>query len=916
MGTDVSGVTNAVDSSLYSGTAVQVAGGEMPEYSLDVPGYWIYSDSYRTNLLSSSANSVAFAPSNGVANSGGLLTLANLATAISAMDEGTVEFFAKSDASQSWRNIVTFNAGQPFKICFDGSRIYWQNFFMYGNPSIYNSATVSSASGIWLHIAITWSKQNNTVSNYVDHLFKNVELMTNTTTTASRPFYVGGSSTSRPGESLNGKVFGLRISNRILAPDEMLHTSYFPADDEHISVTSDGITSTNAASVLIDEGSKLKVRSGVALSATLVSYAGNTIAAGVYTGEGGASGATEVEWIDGGGTLTVAGVSSGSDAIWITKGDGDWSSAANWAGGYIPTSSRGAYLNLGMPLSYTATISAAVEAPSCLNMANTALATATVDVATGGSLDFALGSAVTVDKGGVFQVSGGSVSATGTTFTVNDGGVVRVTGGTFAFTNTTASSFKLNDGSALEMTGGEMSFAGVSFLLGSVVGSRIAVSGDSVLSLMPNQRENCGTYSDIEFSGNAQLRTYAHRFYNNDTSRDVTVTFKDSASIFLYNNSVMYIGNSVGPVTMNLDSDATTIVPYGVVLGSTSSLSTLNIRNGHYLEGRGNQNAIGYKLYSTYFGEVNVYDGAYVQRSSPQYTDCLYGISVADAKGLSNTRRIEGTLNIYPDGVVSNLSDNFKSKGAGVYLKVGTGFNAYGVINQLGGSLYHNSALQCVIGLFGGEGEWNVCSGSVATVNADVYIGGAVTNELVGFNGVGKPGNSPWNGGDNFATKYDAYAPGKGILSVVNGTFTTPSNLYASVVGEGIISVGPEDGRIEAQNVTLSNYVCEVDSVETVSNATLRVRFGDGTAGSLVASGKLTVSEGSRLILDFTDYAKSRASWFPIVQYSEREGFFADEDVEVVGEEPGGGKLVKDVSHNGVNGLWYYIPHGTFVILR
>ena len=57
-GTDVASVLNAVDSTLYSGTPSQIASGQMPAYSSDIPGGWIYSDIYRTNLLSSSANSV------------------------------------------------------------------------------------------------------------------------------------------------------------------------------------------------------------------------------------------------------------------------------------------------------------------------------------------------------------------------------------------------------------------------------------------------------------------------------------------------------------------------------------------------------------------------------------------------------------------------------------------------------------------------------------------------------------------------------------------------------------------------------------------------------------------------------------------------------------------------------------------
>ena len=912
-GTDVASVLNAVDSTLYSGTPSQIESGQMPAYSIDIPGCWLYSDVYRTNLLSSSANSVAFAPADGVANSGGLLTISDLTTAISAMDEGTIEFFAKSDAKQSWRNMVTFNAGQNFKICFDDTKIYWQNFSAYGNPELYKYSTVSASSGIWFHVAIVWSKANNVASNYLDHVYKHYELLTNVTTTTSRPFYVGGSGTA--GESLYGKVFGLRISDRILASDEMLQASWFPMHNEHIIVSLDGSDAKKATLLLIDSGSSLKVREGIALSADRVVYGGNEISTGVYTGLGGASGATQVEWIDGAGTLTVSGVTPASPSMWINKGSGSWSDAVNWAGEQLPSADRGAKVDLALPLSYTVSVDAAVAAPASLNIANTASTTATVDVATGGNLAFASGSSVTIGRGGVMQLSGGAISATNTTFNIEDGGVMRVESGMFAFTNTTDSAFKVKAGAALELSGGEMHFYGAHWLCNLQNDSRLDVSGNGKLYVTENLKRTFRCCSNASFSDNAYIYLHHSYFGPDIASGSSVVTFSDNASMGFYGDAVLYVGCSAGRATMNLDSAAKTDVPYGVIVGSTSG-SVLNIRNGHWVRGKGNLNVVGYYPNTASIGEVNVYDGAFVQWSGAQYSDCLYGLSVGDGKK-SNGSAVRGTLNIFPQGVVSNLvSSSNPQKGAGVYLKVGVGRNTYGCINQLGGSLYHNSNLQCMIGAFGGVGEWNVCSGSVATVLTDVYIGGAVTNELVGFNGVGLPGSTPWNGGENFAKSYTTFlTPSKGTLSVENGTFHTPSNLFAAVVGEGFVSVGPGAGVIEAKNVTLSNTVCEVGGVETTSNATLRVRFGAGTAGCVAASGKFTVSRGSKLVLDFMEYAKAPKSWFPIVKYSEREGYFADEDISVVGEDPHG-SLVKDVTRNGVYGLWYVIPRGTVMIFR
>ena len=919
MGAGVETVLNAVDSTLYSGGSSSVAGGPLPIYSLDVPGYWIYSDSAYTNVLSSTANSLAFNRADGVANSGGLVTLTNLSTAISALDEGTIEFFAKSDESQSWRNIVTFNGGQNFKICFDGPRIYWQNFWKYNLAGSYNSATVSKSSGLWLHIALTWSKANNTAYNFLDYTYRNSEFLTNATTTTSRHFYVGGSSTSEK-EAIHGKVFGLRVSDRILAPAEMLRASYFPLFDDDVKVSSDGQTSTNASAVAISEGHQLRIRDGVALSADMVTYAGNSVAAGIYTGVGGAAGATQVNWIDGAGTLTVNGGVPESESVWIAENGGSWSTAGNWMGNMLPSLGSNAKVDLSLPSSYTATVAEEVTAPATMSIANSSISTATVDVATGGKMAFEGGS-IAVGRGGVLQVSGGSVFATNTTVTVADGGKVRVSGGGLSYTNVTANSFKFLSGSELALSGdGIMTALGAHGVLQFNAGSRFVASGNAQMILAASGSTKKSFYfrgRDMTFADNAYIYAY-HSSFGPANAADVTdVTFRDFARIGFYSDAVMYVGGDScnGMVTVNLDSAAKTDVPYGVIVGAAKK-ATLNIRNGHWLRGTGNQNSVGYRS-SARFGEVNVYHGAFVQYSNAQWAECLYGLSVGDGRGVTSTSTIGGVLNIYPDGVVSNLTSSTKTKGAGVYLRVGSGKLGHGVINQLGGTLYHNSNLQCLIGLFGGSGEWNVSSGGVATVLTDVYVGGAYTNELVGFNGAGHYGVSPWNGGETFANAFDAFAPATGVLSVEDGVFSTPSNLFVAVNGTGTLSVGPTAGaRIEAKDVTLSNTVCVVDEVESVSNATLRVRFGAGTVGRVVADGKFTVGAGAKLVLDFTDYADSKVSWYPIVQYTSRDGDFASENVEIVGDAPGGGTLLKDVTHNGVTGYWYFVPHGTMLLFR
>lgn len=908
-GTAVAKVDNAMDALLYAGTASRVADGAMPVYSADVPGYWVYSDIYYTNLLSSSANSVQFARAEGVDNSGGLLTLSQLATAMSAFDEGTVEFFAESDANLSWRNMVTFNAGQSFKICYSGSTFQFQNFWVYNAPDSCLPVNVPAATGKWLHAAMTWSKADNRAQCYMNYEFKGSVYLTNATTTASRSFFVGGSG-SNAAESFCGKVFGLRISSRALDPAQMLHVTTFPMHGDGVLVSKDGVDSTTVSTVIVDEGKRLKIRGGVALTASIASYAGATIPAGVYTGEAGAPDATVVPWIEGAGTLTVMGASDTS--IWTTIDSGNWSEAGKWSGALLPRAGHPAAVNVPMPISYTVTVDAPTVAPAKLSIANGATDTATVSLAAGGSMEFD-GAQISVDRGGVLQVAGGDLHATNTSVTVEDGGTVRVTGGTFKSIHNTANAFCLKQGALLELAGGATEILHGTkneSVFDMKAGSRLVASGDATLDLRGAFK--MGNYlrgGEILFRDNAHL-TVSHCGFG-ALSGTQTVTFRDQASLTMRDDAVLTFGGNIpGAIEANFDSAAQTIVPYGVIVGTTAG-ATLNIRNGHYMRGEGNWNAIGSTYNSCPKGTLNVYNGAFVQRSNPQWADCPYGITVGENKGNSSTRGV-GVLNVYPDGVVSNLTTG-TAVGQGVYLRVGSGKNGDGTINQYGGEVYHNSNLGCLIGAWGGTGRWNVCSGGVATVLCDVYVGGAETNSLIAFGPSADRNNGRGNGGESFGKAYDAFALSTGTLSIEDGTFTTPSNLYVSALGTGTVRMGPAAAaRLAAKNVVLG---CTSKDGED-HNSTVAFRFAKESTGTIAVAEKLTIAAGTKLVLDFSGYEQGRTVRFPLITYATREGGFDAADIEIVGEEPKGGKLMTDVACTGGLSYQYVIARGTTIIVR
>lgn len=917
-GTKVENIINTFSPNIFKGTASTLASGKDPVYSSDTPGTFLYCNGLCTELLSSNAQSVAFAPAEGNDKSGGLLTLADLSTAIGALDEGTIEFFAKSDAQQSWRNIITFNAGNNFKICFDGAKIYFQNLVVSGDKAYYNSCTTPAASGLWQHIALVWSKKNNIATNYYNYIARNTEILENSILSESKPFYVGGSGVAK--ESLYGKVFGLRVSDKILSSDEMLHVSSFPFHESGIVVAANSYDDKKASFVSIEENKTMFIAPGMALESEVLSYAGEFIPPGVYTSIGGAEGATQVPWISGGGTISIEKIPTDpSVAQWISVAGGSWNNPLNWLGGFLPSQSRDAHFDLKSSSSYSALIDSDIGTIKNVNLGNLIDSGVVVDVVQGGKVAFKDGN-VNVEKGGVFQVSGGEVSATNTLFNFEAGSEFRMSGGVFALTNTTKRAFTLKEGSSFNMTGGKFILSGGIELLYPYGNTKMNISGDAVMDLMSSKSTDMIFFGDVEFSGNSTLHASKVYLYPQDSS-DTSITFKDNAKFILGStHSFLNLGGGTGKrhLSVNFESSGETSSSSGIFIGS-SVATTVNIRNGYRLRGEGNYNVIGTTHNAHRYATVNVYNGAFVEDTGYQYEDFLYGFSIGDGRMYNGkSEEVKGVLNIYPDGVVSNIAKvGITAAGSGVYLRLGSGKLSKGIINQYGGKLYHLSPLQCIIGVFAGDGEWNITQGGVATLTSDVYIGGAVTNVLGGFSGKAQPGHSPYNGGPKFEAAYDyeAFAPSKGMLKVANGCFSTTQNIFLSVLGEGKVSVG-SSGRIECVDFVLSNSVCKVEGSDVDSSSELRIALAKDSAGCVAASGKLIVSPGSKLVLDFTDFTEGSTLSFPLIQYSTREGFFSDSDISIEGDVPSAGFIVKDVTRRGITGLWYEIRRGTCIIVK
>ena len=198
--------------------------------------------------------------------------------------------------------------------------------------------------------------------------------------------------------------------------------------------------------VYIQPGGKLKIPSGVALTAERVLGLGVTIEDGTYS-QNASGDIREATWIEGTGTLTVTHV--GSFADWKRPVTGAWSDGANWVGGTAPSAVLPAQvLNDGEGFTVRVAADAAV-ATNLTAFANAAFGDpgeTAFDVTAlwpfeRAWISFGAGTKVEVGNGGHFRYDGGATAAAGDAISddrivLKDGAQLTVkNGGTFSVTN-------------------------------------------------------------------------------------------------------------------------------------------------------------------------------------------------------------------------------------------------------------------------------------------------------------------------------------------------------------------------------------------------------------------------------------------------------------------------------------------------
>lgn len=226
--------------------------GVVPLYDTDVPGKYLFSSRNRSEMLSSDWRSLKFttagAPNTKAKESynsvgGGLVTIANLSSAISAQNNYTLEMFVKDEDWSEFvnaRGVLAFDSqaadGKTHRNNYELSTSYsgstsWSSSFWagIGNASVSSVKQEKSATwkdGAWHHVAVVYDGELKQATTYIDYVASTPQTYTNAYVgETGYPFYIGASRcTAMPTKTLvprntycfRGKVAGLRIVPRML----------------------------------------------------------------------------------------------------------------------------------------------------------------------------------------------------------------------------------------------------------------------------------------------------------------------------------------------------------------------------------------------------------------------------------------------------------------------------------------------------------------------------------------------------------------------------------------------------------------------------------------------------------------------------------------------------------------------------
>ena len=646
-------------------------------------------------------------------------------------------------------------------------------------------------------------------------------------------------------------------------------------------------------------------------------------------------------------------------AEWTSATDGDWTTAANWTDGVVPSSTEWAYItnNTG-----SAAYKVTLESDTDQAASGLTLRGKTTSLDKNGSLTYwtdldvksalSLTGSFAVNYGGRMNLpSGGSLAFSGSS-SIGNIGQVFVTGGSLtgsAVTGFAVSGDAWGGGSAgnppklsiasgsvdLTFSGsGAMSLQNYAQLLMTGGKMTLAASGattDALWTQCYNNRVQCDLSNDAELSvskgamsfgagivnvSDSAKLTCAGRLsflpYYSDNSKRIDVDISGSAKV---SSDTLEVGKPDARTTgtaINVNvSGGEMTTSYRGYVGTGTGTYTINLTGGTMTFA-----GCGLRLGSMPLVASNtstdrhfqnttvmsVKDGAALLVSSEknQYTSELaelWGFVIG--YGLCGTRddyMFRGRLEIGENGCVTNGVASAPATRCPIF--IGAGY-ATGVVYQTSGEFRS---------LGSDTPQSTLNNGSLVL---GVY-GGYGAYEMTG--GKASIDTPVWIGGTTSAmgrslsssvlpTDYAGKSVGE--LKLSGGAMTLSRNVYVGTDGQGAIELSGDAALTIGGDLVLSNSVGS-------ASATLEFALTDAKVPLLTCAGSLTISDGARLVVDATNL-KHRGR-YRIFSSATSLPDFAASQIEL--KDAADGKLstlsFKDTTE--VHEIWY-VRRGGFIII-
>ena len=698
-------------------------------------------------------------------------------------------------------------------------------------------------------------------------------------------------------------------------------------DGARFYVTNSSITALGGTSLArLATSAKFVLANDVSLELTALQFGGAFVSPGTYS-------AANCTWIEGDGSVTIGdGSTGGRISFWKAPVSGSWNDAENWIGG-VPDASTEAYISV-YGADYTVTVDSAITMPKSLAIypkEGTATVDVsvpltdpgmTLDVSTNGVLRFAPGgsftstsksSSITIRDGGRLFVDGGefsikkfagkfNVSGTGSST-----GRISVVSGSFSHATTSADSrLFVRQGGLLEASGGNLTFPYDTRNPLSMCGGRLAISGSARFSQSGTSTPyaNLAT-GEMVFGGSSTyyIEATTTGYFSvtpNYAGETAYVKFMDQAVFTNYCKTIRVGGTSMATgrldfassvwhgrhnLSSNWDASNQGYVGYNAGYGE------MNVMNGLiHFGARGFMVAGNYSSGNVPSGEVrgrvNVSGGClYVHGSEGDGWDSgLHALTVGDGSFCKNTidgRPFVGEMYI-TGGSVTNYQCN---------LIVGAGY-ARGHFEMTDGIMrIRLSSRELMVGFCGGIGVCNVKGGTLSGAG-NAYIGGSFTNLF----------DHGYMLADTCSCidRHDA----EGTLRVSGGEVTFGGTCYVGADGAGTVEMLGRDGSLSFGGLVTSN------TAATATSSTLKFTLGAEGVSPISVSGATTLTDGTKIVVDYTEYSASRS----VVKLIDCSNISADLDaldVEYSGIRPG-----QAIMKRLPDGLYSCLIKGTVIYMK